>query len=289
MLRYRGRDYDEKEIEEVRRLVSAYSDRSRFFISKELCRLWNWTQANGCPRDMICRGLLLKLHAEGHITLPPQKRIPTWLGSRKRLVRSEVDTSPLEVPLAGLLPLQILMVRRTPLERLYRSLIQEHHYLGYIQPVGEHLEYIAFSKERPVACIGWSSAPRHIGCRDRHLGWERTQRIANLHKIAINTRFLILPWVRVPHLASHLLSQMARRICAEWERVYAHPIVWLETFVDPDKGFTGACYKAANWRYLGLTTGRGKNDKLHRPNRSIKYVFGYPLKKDYRKALYGIL
>src|SRR3974377_2364562 len=155
VLRYRGRDYDEKEIEEVRRLVSAYSDRSRFFISKELCRLWNWTQANGCPRDMICRGLLLKLHAEGHITLPPQKRIPTWLGSRKRLVRSEVDTSPLEVPLAGLLPLQILMVRRTPLERLYRSLIQEHHYLGYIQPVGEHLEYIAFSKERPVACIGW--------------------------------------------------------------------------------------------------------------------------------------
>jgi len=290
VLRYRGKDYGEQEIEEVRRLVSAYPDKSRFFISKELCRLWNWTQANGCPRDMVCRGLLLKLHAEGRITLPPQKRIPTWLQRRKKgTVSIEVDTSPLDVPLAELLPLKILMVRRTPLERHYRSLIQEHHYLGYSQPVGEHLEYVAFSKERPVACIGWCSAPRHIGCRDRHLGWERAQRIANLHKIAINTRFLILPWVRVPHLASHLLSQMSRRISADWERIYAHQIVWLETFVDPDKGFTGACYKAANWRHLGLTTGRGKNDQLHKPNRSVKYVFGYPLKKDYRKALYGIL
>jgi hypothetical protein len=290
VLRYRGKDYDEKEIEEVRRLVSAYPDKSRFFLSKELCRLWKWTQTNGTPRDMVCRGLLLKLHAEGYITLPPQKRIPTWLGRRKkRLVRIEVDDSPREVALAELLPLTILMVRRTPLEKLYRSLIEEHHYLGYHQPVGEHLEYIAFSKDRPVACIGWCSAPRHIGCRDRHLGWEREQRLANLHKIAINTRFLILPWVRVPHLASHLLSQMARRISADWERIYAHQIVWLETFVDPDKGFTGACYKAANWRYLGLTTGRGKNDQLHKPNRSLKRVFGYPLKKDYRKALYGIL
>ena len=133
------------------------------------------------------------------------------------------------------------------------------------------------------------SAPRHIGQRDRYLGWKRDERIANLHKIAINTRFLVPQWVRVPYLASHLLGQMAKRIPSDWERIYGHGLVWLETFVDPERGFTGTCYKAANWKCLGLTTGRGKNDQTGKPNRSLKYVFGYPLKKDFRKALYGVL
>lgn len=287
-IRHRGRIFTAREIEDIRELISCYPGKSRFFISKELCRLWNWTQANGTARDMLCRGLLLKLHAEGHITLPPQKRIPTWLERReKRPERIEVDDSPCEVPLAGLVPLTIVMVRRSPSERLYKSLVHDHHYLGYTQPVGEHLEYIAFSHDRPIACIGFCSAPRHIGVRDKHLGWTKEERIANLHKIAINTRFLILPWVRVPHLASHLLGQMARRISLDWERLYSHQIVWLETFVDPEKGFTGSCYKAANWKCLGLTTGRGKNDNSRKPNRSLKYVFGYPLRKNFRKALYG--
>lgn len=286
-IRYRGRVFTEREIEDIRELISRYPDKSRLFLSKQICRLWDWTQANGTPRDMLCRGLCLKLHAEGRITLPPQKRLPTWLKRReKKPVRIEVDASPLDTPLAGLLPLTILMVRRTPSERVYRSLIDEHHYLGYTQPVGEHLEYMAFSEGRPVACIGFCSAPRHIGERDRYLGWTGQQRLANLHKIAVNTRFLILPWVRVPHLASHILGRIARRVSADWERMYSHRIVWLETFVDPERGFTGACYKAANWRYLGLTTGRGKSDNTRKPNRSLKYIFGYPLVKDFRKALH---
>lgn len=289
-IRYRGRIFTEREIEDVRELISRYPDKSRFFLSKELCRLWDWTQANGTPRDMVCRGLLLKLHTEGRITLPPQKRVPTWLKRRKkRPEKIEVDDSPCDVPLDKLLPLTILMVRRTPLERLYKGLIDRYHYLGYTQPVGEHLDYIAFAHDRPIACIGFSSAPRHIGMRDRYLGWTKEERLANLHKIAINTRFLVLPWVRVPHLASHVLGQMAKRLSADWERSYSHPIVWLETFVDPERGFTGTCYKAANWRYIGLTTGRGKNDHTRKANRSLKYIFGYPLKKDFRKALYGLL
>lgn len=289
-IRYRGRVFTEREIEEIRELIARHPGKSRFFLSKELCRVWDWTQANGIPKDMVCRGLLLKLHAEGHIILPPQKRVPTWLQRRKkRCDRIEVVDSPCEVSLARLLPLTILMVRRTPLESLYRGLIEEHHYLGYSQPVGEHLDYIAFSHDRPIACIGFCSAPRHIGARDRYLGWTQAERLANLHKIAVNTRFLILPWVRVPHLASHLLARMARRIGPDWESVYRHGIVWLETFVDPARGFTGACYKAANWKCLGLTTGRGKNDHTRKPNRSLKYVFGYPLVRDFRKALYGIL
>jgi hypothetical protein len=289
-IRYRGRVFTEGQIGDVRDLIARNPDKSRFFLSKELCRLWDWRQRNGTPKDMVCRSLLLKLHAEGHINLPAQKRIPTWLARReKRAVEIEVDDSPCEVPLRQLLPLTILMVRRTPFEKLYRGLIDRYHYLGYTQPVGEHLEYMAFSEGRPLACIGWSSAPRHIGARDRYLGWTKEERIANLHKIVINTRFLIVPWVRVPHLASHFLGQMARRMSTDWERIYSHPIFWLETFVDPERGFTGACYKAANWTYLGLTTGRGKNDNRCKPNRSLKYVFGYPLAKEFREHLYGVL
>jgi hypothetical protein len=287
-IRYRGRIFSERDIEDVRELIARYPENSRFFISKELCRLWNWTQANGAPRDMVCRSLLLKLHTEGHIALPPPRMVPTWLkGPRKPPAEIEVDNSPCEIPLAGLTPLTIRMVRRTPLEKLYKGLIEGHHYLGFTRPVGEHLEYIAFSNDRPVACIGFCSAPRHIGTRDRYLGWTGEERIANLHKVAINTRFLILPWVKAPHLASHLLGRTARRISTDWEHIYCHQIVWLETFVDPMRGFTGTCYKAANWRYLGLTTGRGKNNNTRKPNRSLKYVFGYPLVKDFRKALYG--
>ena len=288
-IHYRGTTYSESDLEDIRALIAANPEKSRYLLSRELCRLWNWTQANGIPKDMICRGLLVKLHREGLITLPPQKRALTWLSNKRTPATVVVDDAPLSSPLSSMTPLSLRMVRRTPGERLYQSLIRQYHYLGYARPVGEHLEYIAFFQERPVACLGWMSAPRHIGMRDRYLGWNKEERIANLHKVALNTRFLILPWVSVPYLASHLLGHMTRMLPSDWERIYGHGLVWLETFVDPDRGFTGACYKAANWKYLGLTTGRGKGDQTGKPNRSLKYVFGYPLKRDFRKALYGIL
>jgi hypothetical protein len=247
-------------------------------------------QANGALKDMLCRSLLLVLDREGRITLPPRKQPPTFhLRKRSLPPALLLDTSPVTGKLNDVRPVTLAMVRRTPDERVYKSLIRQYHYLGYTTPVGEHLEYLAFSKGRPIACIGWCSAPRHIGARDRYLGWNQKERMANLHKIVMNTRFLILPWVAVPHLASHLLGLMARRVASDWKAVYHHTIVWLETFVDPERGFTGTCYRAANWYYLGLTTGRGKNDHTNKPNRSLKHVFGYPLIKDFRKALYGIL
>jgi len=289
-IRYRGRVYAERDIEDVRGIIARYPGQSRFFLSKELCRLWNWTQPNGTPKDMVCRGLMLLLDREGLVTLPPKKRELTWLSPERTVPpRVAVDDTLVAGSLSTLMPLNLCMVRRTPKERLYQGLIEHYHYLGYTQPVGEHLEYIGFSEGRPLACMGFSSAPRHIGARDSYLGWTKEERIANLHKITVNTRFLILPWVRVSHLASYLLGQVARRISRDWERIYHHPIVWLETFVDPARGFTGTCYKAANWKLLGLTTGRGKNDQTRKPNRSLKYVFGYPLVKDFRKALYGVL
>lgn len=273
----------------MRALVTAYPEKSRYFLSKELCRLWNWAQDNGTLKDMVCRGLLLKLHREGLISLPPRKRALTWLSEKRTSTAADIDDTPLSCSLSALQPLCLRMVRRTPEERLYKSLIETCHYLGYTRPVGEHLEYVAFFGGRPVACIGWMSAPRHIGMRDRYLGWNRDERTGNLHKIAINTRFLIPAWVKVPYLASHLLGRMAKVLPSDWERIYGHRLVWLETFVDPARGFTGACYKAANWKYLGLTTGRGKDDQTGKPNRSVKCVFGYPLKKNFRKALYGVL
>jgi Druantia protein DruA len=285
-IRYRGKNYTLREINEIREILIAYRDRSRRFISQEICRRWGWRQPNGVLKDMICRGLLLQLEAQGFIELPPRKKNPlNPLSRRQKPQIVEVDQTPRVGKLSDLRPIELVVVRRTPLEKLYRSLIEEHHYLGYRRPVGEHLEYLAISQGQPVACLGWSSAPRHIGCRDRYVGWDQDQRKKHLCRIVINTRFLILPWVRVPHLASHLLGLNARRISQDWEKMYHHEVVWLETFVDPERGFEGTCYRAANWVYLGRTTGRGKDDQTNKANRSLKLVFGYPLKKDFRQVL----
>lgn len=283
-MRYRGRTYTSKEINEIREVIAAHRDRSRWFISREICGRWNWTQPNGVLKDMICRGLLLRLEAQNLIELPPAK-IPSPYPGRRKPPVIEVDQTPIESKLSVLRPIELFAVRRTPLEKLYKSLIDQYHYLGYSRPVGEHLEYIAMSQGRPLACVGWCSAPRHLGCRDRYLGWDQEQRKKHLCRIVINTRFLILPWVRVTHLASHLLGLMARRISRDWQEIYCHEVVWLESFVDPERGFLGTCYKAANWIYLGRTTGRGKNDQTHQANRSLKAVWGYPLRKDFQRVL----
>jgi hypothetical protein len=137
-----------------------------------------------------------------------------------------------------------------------------------------------------IACVAWSSAPRHLGARDRYIGWSAEARRRNLRFLAYNSRFLVLPWVSVKHLASHILGQMARRIAGDWQQVYGHPVYFLETFVDPER-HRGTCYRAANWVVLGRTTGRGKNDQTNRPNRSIKEVLGYPLTPQFRELLAG--
>ena len=152
------------------------------------------------------------------------------------------------------------------------------------QPVGEHLKYLVFARGRPIACMAFSSAPRHLGSRDRFIGWDKQARLKNIGLLAYNTRFLILPWVTVPHLASHILGRMARVLSADWQRLYGHPIYFVETFIDPAR-FRGTCYRAANWIYLGQTTGRGKDAPTHKPNRPIKQVLGYPLVKDFRQRL----
>jgi hypothetical protein len=195
-------------------------------------------------------------------------------------------SAPVECSLAQLGALEIHQVRRTAAEKLFGGLMEAHHYLGYTRPVGEHLKYLIYAQGQPVAALAWSSAPRHLGARDRFIGWSAPQRRAQIHLLAYNTRFLILPWVKVPHLASHLLSRVALRIAVDWQALYEHPVYLLETFIDPER-FAGTCYRAANWIYLGLTTGRGKADQTNRPNRSLKQLWAYPLRPDFRRRLCG--
>tara|TARA_Y100000031_G_scaffold145797_1_gene178793 strand:- start:1737 stop:2618 length:882 start_codon:yes stop_codon:yes gene_type:complete len=287
-IRYRGKVASAAEIEFIRRLIIGNPDASRRALSKKLCEAWNWVQPNGQLRDMVCRGFMLYLHRAGVIRLPEQRCRPhNPLGTvRKKPVRVEVDQSPIRSTVKELAPLEFRQVRSTSYEKLYNNLIEEHHYLGYCHPVGEHLKYVVFGKQRPVACFAFSSAPRHIGCRDRYIGWDQEQRKDTLHLMAYNSRFLLLPWVQAKYLASHLLGRIAKVVGADWQRIYHHPIYFLETFVDCDK-FQGVSYRASNWIYMGLTTGRGKNDQTHKPNRSVKAVWGYPLGKDFRARLCG--
>ena len=285
---YRGRKISATEIEFIGQLIATHPALSRRRLSAKLCAAWNWVQPNGRPRDMVARSLMLELHRAGHIQLPAQRFSPPNNAARHRppALPLAPEGPPLECSLAQLGPLELQQVRRTPQEALFGSLLQGHHYLGYTQPVGEHLKYLVWARGRPIACLTWSSAPRHLGPRDRFIGWSAPQRRANLHLLAYNSRFLILPSVQVPHLASHLLARVARQIAADWQARYAHPVCLLETFIDPER-FRGTCYRAANWIYLGLSAGLGKDAKNRVPNRSLKQLWVYPLRPDFRRQLCG--
>ena len=289
VLRYRGRVITATEVAAIRALLAAQPTASRRALSEQLCRVWDWRQPNGALCAMVCRGLLLALDRAGHIQLPPVRRVtPNPLARRGADRRPPalvpVDPRPLGAPLAALRPLTIREVRGTPEEPLVNSLLAQYHPLGYRHPVGEQLKYLVTAQGRPLACLVWASAPWHLGPRDRFIGWAAESRRTHLRLLAYNTRFLILPWVHVPHLASHLLGQMARRVPVDWQRRYGHPVYFLETFVDPARS-RGTCYRAANWVVLGQTTGRGKNAPTKRPTRSRKLILGYPLTPRFRTLL----
>ena len=285
--RYRGREISQEDILYIRGLIERYPGESRRKLSVHLCEAWQWRQANGAWRDMVCRGLLLMLERAGQISLPPVSYVRhNPLSRRSRPQPVLIDNTSIEGPLCKLRPLEVEQVRRTAHEPLFNSLMEQHHYLGYEQPVGEHLKYLVWAHDRPVACLAWSSAPRHLASRDHYIGWDAAARRSRIRFLAYNTRFLILPWVRVEHLASHILGRMAARISDDWYQLYGHPIYFLETFVDPER-FRGTCYRAANWVLLGRTTGRGKQSNSYVPNRSIKDVLGYPLTRRFRELLGG--
>jgi len=255
-------------------------------LSVKLCELWYWRAPNGRLKDMACRNLLLRLEKAGHITLPARQRkspngyrnrSPLWVPHR---------TDPVEGACKDLTPLRItVVVNGSEQDRLFRCLLSGYHYLGFGNTAGENMKYLVHSRDgRPLACLLFGAAAWKCTARDAWIGWRAPVRERNLQSVANNSRFLVLPWVKVPHLASHLLSRIARRIQADWLAKYAHPLYCLETFVDRSR-YRGVCYRAANWQLVGQSAGRGRNDRHHRLSVPAKEIYLYPLSRDFRRRL----
>ena len=289
-----GRHIAAADLEQVRQLLVEHPDWSRRRLSQHLATLWNWRNHLGQLKDMAARTLLLKLEQRGWIVLPPRRQVPSNRMRHKQMPTSPelVGESPLRADLGALLPLAISEVSTgagTSPRALFENLLHRHHYLSYRSPVGENLQYLVSDPQgRPLACVLFGAAAWQCADRDEYIGWNPATRGQGLHLIANNSRFLIAPWVRVPSLASHLLSRIARRLSGDWQRKYGHPIYLLETFVQRDR-FAGSCYRAANWRRVGQTKGRSRQNRPDgRPYRlPIKDVYLYPLHPRFEQRLQG--
>ena len=280
-----GRKTSDKDIALVREMIKANPSWGRTRLSKELALLWNWRALSGQLKDMACRTFLLKLEKRGYLRLPPPLCFCPKV--RRRLPCSFVPhkTTPIAGKLSRLTPLRIEVVKEKDLLKLFKCLLSSYHYLGFTGTVGENLKYLVFDeKDNPVACLLFGSAAWKTLPRDNFIGWDEARRRANLHFLTNNMRFLILPWVKVPHLASHLLGKVARRISSDWINRYHHPIYMLETFVEKER-FRGTCYRAANWIYVGESKGRSRNDRYSTLKVPIKDIYLYPLVKRFREAL----
>ncbi len=285
-LTIRKRTITEADLHIIQSTVDRHWGKGRKHISKVLCQQWNWRQPNGRLKDMACREVLLTLNRKGLIILPP-RLISAHNDKRNRSIPVvSIDQIPLQGKPSALPPVKLKLVRNTTLEPLYNSLVQQHRYLGYRQIVGNHLKCMAFIGDRPVACLGWGSAAWSVKSRDSFIGWDKPTKEQNLHFVANNTRFLILPWIFVKYLASKILALNVKRISEDWLKTYNHPLYLLETFVEKDR-FKGTCYKAANWIGVGQTKGTAKRGHDHLFHRNIKDVYLYPLRKDFRKKLGG--
>jgi len=254
-------------------------------LSKELSATWNWRAANGQLKDMACRSLLRKLDAAGHICLPPPRRSANNHLRNKTIPYVPHTASPLHADLKTIAPVQILLAKTSTHQKLFNCLLAQYHYLGYKGTTGQNLKYLIIDQNNtPLACMLFGSAAWKSAPRDSFIGWNIQTRKRNLQLITNNMRFLILPWVRVPCLASHILGRVAKRICTDWTDKYGHPVHLLETFVESDR-FAGTCYKAANWIRLGQTKGRTRNDRHNRICAPVKDIYVYPLRKNFRQEL----
>lgn len=272
-----GRWLGPEEVVWLGQWIGRHPDWSRKRIARELCEVWGWRDGHGRLKDFAARSLLLKLEATGEIELPK-------LQVNKRRAPREVAVLPgWEEPAAWSARLkEVQPVRLELMEagsgrwQRWAFYLERYHYLGF-RTVGEKVGYLAIdAQEREVACFLFGAAAWRCAARDRYLGWGEAQRRAELERVANNSRFLILPWVRVPHLASHLLGRVARRIDGDWRARYGHGLDWLETFVEVGR-FAGTCYRAANWRRIGQTRGRSRQDRDHRLQVPVKAVYLYRL------------
>jgi len=274
-LTIRNRKITAEDLPVIQAVVNEHWNSGRTHISRELCKYWNWVQPSGRLKDMACRELLLTLHRKDLIDYPPSRFTPKNVG--RTTARIFVDQTPLNCTLAELDPVRVEMVRYTEHESLYNSLVDQFHYLGYSQIVGNHLKYMAFCGDVPLACIGWGSAAWAVQSREQFVGWTKPVKNQNLHFVANNTRYLVLPWVTVKCLASKILALNIKRISSDWVNIYHYPLYMLETFIEQDR-FKGTCYQAANWIRVGETKGTSKKGHKHLKHDKIKDVYLYPLR-----------
>lgn len=284
-----GRSFGLDALAQVRALLGQKEDWSRYRLSRELAQLWNWRTPQGQLKDMAARTLLLKLQAQGWIELPPVRRkSPTRSGRAPVSAGPALDQSPVVGALEEVVPLQVHEISRAedPQERRHwEAALHQYHYLGYRSRVGQNLQYwVGDQRGRPLGCLVFGAPAWQCAVRDRWIGWAASQRARQLGGIVNNTRFLVFSWVRVPHLASHILSQVSRHIGRDWQQKYGQPIWLLETFVDRQR-FAGTCYRAANWIGLGSTQGRGRQGPWGRQSTSIKDVYVWPLHRNFRRYL----
>ena len=278
-----GRLIRAADVAQVRSLLTLHGDWSRYRLSRELARLWDWRNACGQLKDMAARTLLLKLEQRGWIALPARRWASPNRMRHKRMPPLAVrfNQKPVQGPLSALRPLSLSEVSagRAAERVLFEALLHRYHYLSHRSPVGENLQYMVRERAgQPVACLLFGAAAWQCADRDGFIGWDRTTRGALLHLIANNARFLILPWVQVPGLASHVLSRVSRRISSDWQRKYGHRIYLLETFVETGR-FAGTCYRAANWLRVGQTKGRTRQDSPAGKHQQVarKAIYLYPL------------
>jgi hypothetical protein len=257
---------------------------NRTQLSKELCELWNWRFPSGDLKDMSCRNLLRKLATQGKITLPESQAKPYLHNNDKRIIkRLEHDTTPITGHLNDILPLSIDIVDKKGAPE-FISMLMQYHYLSFDRTVGRNIKYMVRDKNgRPVALLLYGSAAWKCKGRDDHIGWDSERRQENLQLIANNTRFLVPQWVEIYNLASYTLSRISKRISADWQNRYGHPLAAIETFVDEQ--YEGTVYKASNWRFVGKTTGRGRYDTHHQHLLTVKSMYLYPLMRNYRELL----
>jgi len=287
-----GREIGSTELNDIRLLIEANPSSSRRRLSETLARQWQWYTAAGVLKDMAARTLLLKLEERKLITLPPCRRKPSVRReSPEPDLFDGLTAEAIVGDLSWLLPLQIQVVGpKQPDYRQFQRYLRQYHYLGFRGPVGENIGYLVRSVSGvDLACVLFGAAAWQCAPRDRWVGWSGEQRAQRLALIANNGRFLVLPHVRVPGLANHVLSRIARRIDADWQERYCHRIHLLETFVQSDR-FRGTCYQAANWIGVGQTTGRTRQSQRHRDNEvhaPVKDVYLYPLSSDARQQLCG--
>lgn len=281
-----GRRLTAQDIDFLSQLIKQNPSWSRRRLSIKLCHLWNWRNGTGQIKDMAARAMMLKLDKLGYIKLPTRRQQPSNRMRTNRTYWVEHQRIPVDCELNQIQPLQVVVTRKQPEhEGLFACLLSQYHYLGYRGIVGENMKYLIFDRhQRPLACVLFGSAAWSVQCRDYYIGWDADTRKQNLNFTTNNMRFLILPWIRVANLASHILGLICRRLNSDWINHYGHALYLLETFVDKDR-FTGGCYKAANWIHVGQTKGRSRNDRYARLQVPIKDVYLLPLVKDFEQKL----